>query len=487
MGTPPDAPSTPAASTYRFLSTNLLTGAVLADTLPIVGQSCTRQINSVGSFTGSIALPTAYQMTYGGFTILNQGTPVTSSYFIVTNSDAALITPGQLFQITSGAAAGGTVYTATSVGASAFGYTNINFAPPLLTGQFLSASDTITMLAFTAQSAYQVRQWMEALEPWKSVLWVLQDGVPVWNGPVAGQPNQTITDGQAQIQAASMEEMFKHRQISDNLIFDGVDVFQIFTQEMAYATGKPYGAIAGLLPTTALSGTFASVTEQQTLKKIYDAWNDLVSAYSLEYALTPVLTTSGGLATQAQVGLPTMGRSYASTGLSLVFPGRDMIDYGWQRGAGSGTVANQVLVTGSSAATSTATTWVSALPHGQATAELSEGYPLLEDSVSLPNTITAQSQVDTYADGYVAATAILAQIAPTFTLGATAYPKVRDITLGDQIAVAATSPLHPAQPVTGAPGVTGLFRITGWTLTFPAQGQAETTTLQLGGLQSVSL
>lgn len=483
MTTPADPPST-----YRFLTTSTLTGTVLADTLPIVGQSCTRQINSVGSFTGAIALPTAAQMAYGGYTLLNQGTPVSLTYFILSNSDATLMSPGQVFQIVTGAAAGGTVYTVTSIGASAFGFTNINFAPALQTGQFLSASDDLTMLAFTAQSAYQVRQWIEALEPWSSILWVLQDGVPVWNGPVTGQPNQTITDGQLQIQAASMEEFFKHRQISDNLIFDSVDVFQIFTQELQYATSKtPNGAIAGIAIPGALSGTLANVTELATMKKIYDAWNDLVSAYSLEYAFTPLLTSSGALSTQLQMGIPVMGRPYASTGLSVVFPSRDTIDYGWQRGSGSSTVANRIVASGSSTGTSGAASYVSQLPHGQAAAELAAGYPLLEDSVSLPHTVTAQSQVDDYADGYVASTAILAQIIPTFTLGATAYPKARDITLGDQVAIAATSPLHPAQPVTGAPGVTGLFRITGWTLTFPSQGQPETTMLQLGGLASVAV
>lgn len=489
--------TTPAPSRYRFISTNALTGAVQSDSLPILGQSCSRQINAVGSFTGSIALPTAQQMSAGGYSILNQGNSSPGvSHFTVFDAFAPLITPGQLFQITSGPSASGTVYKVTSNAGSAFGYTNFNFYPGLHPDQVFTQNDNLLFLQFTAQAAYQVRQWVAALEPWKSILWVLQDGQPVWNGPITGLPHTTITDGQLAVQAASMEEFFKHRQISDNIYYINLDVFEIFRQLLIYALGKkPNGNISGtgryanksgVVDLVAYSGIIASLTEQSSLKKIYDVWNDLVTTYSLEYALTPAIADAGSMYTLAQMGLPMMGRKYTDTRLSVVFPSQGVIDYAWQRGAGASQVANKVVVTGSGGATTNAS-YVSGPSHGVDNNELNAEYPLLEDSATFSATVTAQSQIDSYADGLVGATAILKQILPTFTLGATSFPQVRDIMLGDEVAVAATSPLHPADPVTGAPGVTGLFRIIGWTLSFPSQGQPESTLLQLGGLNSVSL
>lgn len=408
------------ASSYRFVTTDTLTGQVLADALPITGQSCTRQINSAGSFTGSLVLPSAAGTLTGAALVSGMNTPVTNP------------------------------------------------------------------------TTQQVRQWVAAVEPWKSVLWVLQDGYPIWHGPITSNPHQTMTSGQLPVQASSMEEMFRHRHIADNLAYTNMDVFEIFRQLLVYALAKtPNGNIAGtgryantsgVVDTVAYSGVVASLTEQASLKKIYDAWNDLVTLYGLEYALTPAMADAGSLFTLVQMGLPIMGRKYADTSLQLVYPSHGVIDYSWPKGSGAAPPANKVIVTGSGA---TAQAYVSSPSHGMDTSELNAGYPLMEDSAAYTGSVTSQSQVDSYADGYVGSSAILKQVTPTFTLNGSGYPKVRDVMLGDEAAAAATSALHPADPVTGGPGVTGKFRITGWTLTFPADGQPETAVFQLGGMSSL--
>lgn len=382
-------------SRYRFLSTDITTGKVLSDAIPLTGGQCSRLINSVGSLSAALTL--------------------------------------------------------------------------------------------AAGTTGQVAEWVKALEPWKSILWVLQDGHPIWNGPITGWPQQSIIGGQLQIQAASMEEVFKHRQVTDSLSWSSTDVFEIFRGFLIYALSKtPYGNIAGtgryantsgVVDTVEYSGVVGSVTEQDSLKKIYDCWGDLVSTYGLEYALTPALAGAGSLFTRAELGLPLLGRKYADTRLQFVFPSANVIDYGWMRLPGSSGPANRFVATGSGGGTnpkSYTSTQSDFYDHSNL------GYPLLEESGAFTGTVTSQSQLDGYATGELDSMRISDLVTPVVYLGAGRYPQVRDFQLGDEAYFAATSPLHPAGPG-GVPGVSGKFRIYGWMLTFPSDTQTEQTQVQLGG------
>src|ERR1039457_5095298 len=74
--------------------------------------------------------------------------------------------------------------------------------------------------------------------------------------------------------------------------------------------------------------------------------------------------------------------------------------------------------------------WESVLPHGQDTAVLAAGYPLLEESVSLTTiTVTAQAQIDGYADGVLASVSGT-QLAPLLILGNDQGPAAKDIVIG---------------------------------------------------------
>lgn len=128
--------------------------------------------------------------------------------------------------------------------------------------------------------------------------------------------------------------------------------------------------------------------------------------------------------------------------------------------------------------------WVSQLPHGQDNVALDAGYPLLEDSVSLSTVaVASQAQIDAYADGELPAYTGT-QLLPVLILGGGQRPAVRDIALGSWCQFNATSPLHPAGE-DGSPGLQLTARITGWTL-YPSSGtQAETTQLQLGQVEDL--
>lgn len=323
--------------------------------------------------------------------------------------------------------------------------------------------------------------WKNALIPWRSILWILQDGHPIWHGPVTSNPHNSLTAGNLPVQAATIEEIFKHRQITNNLTYTNMDIFEIFRQELLYAVGKPGGRIAGsgqyfnqsgIIDTVNYSGVVGSVTEASSLKFIYDAWNDLVTTYLMEYALTPAITDSGSLYTQVQLGLPQLGRSYSQTHLQMIVPSYHMVDYGWQWVPTN--PVNSLTVTGSGATASFTSKAV-------ATSELSAGFPLLEGSTSFSGTVSSQAQLDSFAQGSLYPLTLLGNLTPIVMAGEGAMPRIRDVLLGDEVYFAGTSDLHPAGPY-GVPGVTQLFQITGWSLTFPTGQQTEQVQWQLGPL-----
>ena len=387
-------------STYRFLTSNILTGKILADTIPIVGQTASRMVNQVGSFQGYLPL------------------------------------------VTSG------------------------------------------------QSSNMVNTWVSAVTPWKTVLWVLQDGHPVWNGMIIGWPHQSIVDGTLPISAASMENIFKYRQVDKALTYKNMDVFEIFRNEMQFALAKtPNGQVAGtgryantsgIIDTVTKSGVVGSITLDAGFQAIYDCFNDLVTGYGLEYAFTPAMSDPVSFYTNVQLGLPQMGRPYSQTGLQFRIPAKGAVDYAWQWVPGS--PANKMVVSGSGSGTNPK----SYIGIATAPSDLNAGYPLLEANSSFFGTVANQQQINTYAKNLLYSTTINKALTPMFSIGGDAYPRVRDTQLGDEVMLIATSPLHPG--TTGqigltptGPGMQILLRITGWTLTFPQPQQAEQIQWQLGG------
>jgi hypothetical protein len=528
-------------SRYRYLSTNILTGAIQGDWIPMVPQNCTRGINTVGTFTGGLSL--------------------------------------------------------------------------------------------AAGSARELRAWVAAMEPERSVLWVFQDSSPAWCGIIWDWPDMGRGDPPLlPISASTPESLFQKREISDDLVFTDADIFDIFRELAAYALSKqPNGQMAGFTMGSNQAGITASVTYNATdLKKVYDAWTDLISAYGFEYSVRPAVDASGNVYMALDLGFPEIGLPPESSRLAWSFPGA-LLDYRFPRtgstsanrftatasasgtlaalnaesdfedgigpwtganGAagtlvtstdwsssgtqslsfhGNGSTANplaqteRIPVTGGTAygfsptvfseagwaaavlsiawfsasgtllsttsaaafavaaatpvsnsvsgsapasavtavaqvemqgnpassvlmladdavfATSSPTSgnWQSQLPHGQDSIALAAGYPLLEDSGSLSTvTVTAQSQIDAFADG-VLPSVTGTQLLPLLILGAGQRPAVSEVVLGSYCQFSATSPLHPAGD-DGSPGLQLTGRVTGWTLYPPSSQQVESAWLQLG-------
>lgn len=322
---------------------------------------------------------------------------------------------------------------------------------------------------------------LAALEPRKSLLWVMQDGYPVWAGVVWDWDHQSAASNELTIVAKEIGSLFQRREVRADQSWTA-DQFDVIRNLVNYATGKTNGGVAQLVHSTNTSGA-ASVTATfpaANLGKISDLISQHAAQYQIEYAWDPGLSAANTPVITLRIGLAaTMGRPYSATNLQLLFPG-NLTDYAWPR-SGSAS-ANSVLATASGQG---GQSWTSGSTHGLDSADLAAGYPLLEDSVSYTGSvITAQSQIDAFADSRQLQVAKSPTI-PSATIAGGQMPTVQQIQLGDRAMLAATSSYHPA-PTTAplTPGLMQEVRVIGWTVKPSGPDQPETTTLLLGGVSS---
>lgn len=346
-------------------------------------------------------------------------------------------------------------------------------------------TDLTGYLDLTAATAKYVAAG--ALEPRRTVLWVREDGYPVWNGILWDTPTATMLDNRLPLAAKTLESLFARRLIRDPLTYTGVDYAEVWRRLVLYATDPvlkgPAAAVAGLsLQGTLLGAVVTTSYAPGDLKQVGSAQTDLETAGDFEATFEPVLDSGGNLATIGRLGR-RLGQPYPGSGLQLTFPG-NLGDYGWPRMGSQ--CANTVIAT-APANLATAGTWTSnaAGGHGVDESDLAAGYPLLEGTAQYSGAaITAQTQIDAYADGYLGITGKSPTV-PVAVLDTSApsAPKVKAIGLGDYAGLIATSPLHPAR-ADGSPGLQQVVRIIGWSVVPPDQGQDGKITLTLGDVAS---
>lgn len=374
------------ASDYRYLATNIMTGTLLGDYLPMEPQSFSQVINGGGTFTGSLNL-----------------------------------IPGSPQQNTAN---------------------------------------------------------IQALTPRKAVIWVLQDGVPIWNGLQPDWVPTTILQNQLPVQAASMEWILGKRIINSDLVFTSADVFDMARGIIQFAFSKtPNGQVAGITYTAGESGITGTVTFDGTQNQdCLSALGTLVSTYGIEFSFRPYMDQYGNLRTNVDLGYPALGQPFPQSGLVYNFPG-NLLDY-------------EFVATGSTGANSLIGSAQSTDASGNSTAltgsaidetDIGNGYPLFEAAVSPTGvTFTSDQQVSNYCAGLLPSVTAT-QLAPIVVLGNGQYPPLNITQLGSYASVAFTSPLHPAGPG-GSPGFTGTGRVVSWTAYPPTSQQAEYAQIQLGAM-----
>lgn len=320
--------------------------------------------------------------------------------------------------------------------------------------------------------------YLSALEPRKTVLWVMQDNLPIWAGIIWGWPHTSAVSNQLPIAAKEISSLLAKREIRSNQNFTE-DRFAIVRDLISYAIGKTNGTIANLILGTAMSGTTATaIFNASNLTKVLDAINSFCAQQNIEWALTPGWDSTATIPQiTLQLGAPTLGRPVTDTNLLLQYPSVYITDYAFPRDGDAS--VNSLLATASA---SGQIPWQSGAAHGQNSADFAAGYPLLEDSLSwTTSAITTQAQIDAVADGKLPALSGCTTI-PSVTIGGGGIPTAGQIQLGDHARLVATSPLHPADPDTGAPGLQATVRIIGWTIQPTTDQQSESTQLILGGI-----
>lgn len=389
-------------STYRYVATSILTGAALADSIPLVVRSATRVISGIGRLDGYLPLNT--------------------------------------------------------------------------------------------QSAKATAGFMAALIPGQSMLWILQDGYPVWCGAVLDSPHQSIKTHQYPVTAYTVEQILQTRLVRGALSYTNTDVFDIARSLVAYAvanSGQIVNAqIAGLVLGSGESGitdtwTFGVSNSLQAGGNVYSgsysdnqpilsALTTLGQADEFEFTFDPRLNGSA-LQISLHLGAPAIGR-YNSPAVLVTFPGA-VDDYA--RPVMRSQAANWII--GTSASNGTGTTYTSQYPHGVDANDLDQGNILQQVAVTWPGTgITSQAQIDQYTDSLIAKYTAGTMV-PSIVLAGNTTPRLTEIGLGDAIRFAATSDLDPPGPG-GQPGLQLTARVTGWSLQPPASGQREQLTLSLGAL-----
>jgi hypothetical protein len=345
--------------------------------------------------------------------------------------------------------------------------------------------------------------FLAALECRRSVLWVLADNYPVWNGVVWDWPDMSRQEGTLPITAQTLDSVFNYRLITASLEYAAVDIYGVFIDLINYGTTKssPYiesispiqgpasplvaaaAAVAGLiLPSgeSAVSGQdWTASYLWSDLGQVSAAVQDLVTSGNLEFVFQPGLTQDGQLATYVYLSLDGLGRSYQSAGYSVVYPG-NASDYGYQR---TGSQSSNY-IWASAPPNGSAEQWESQYPHGVDVADLEAGYPLMESTVQWQGSVvTEQSQVDNYADGQMALQT-QAMTMPVINVPDGLIPNLRNLVLGDVFDFVATSQIHPPTS-TGAPGYQGPVRLTGWTMYPPGPQQAAYVQLATSALVDI--
>jgi hypothetical protein len=362
----------------------------------------------------------------------------------------------------------------------------------------LNGSGTLTAQLDLSKDYAVNAPFLAALTPRRSVLWALADGYPVWCGVVWDWPDESREEGTLPISASTIDSVWSHRLITDTLEYPATELFTAFLDLTKYGLTKNSGYISSVSPAATRPAAYLAMVATQgrvarlvlpavndsgatwtasytysDLGQVSSAWSDMCASGNLEYFFMPGMDANGNLAVSLDLGYTTLGRPLANSNLILTFPG-NCLDYGYPvTGSQSG---NYVWAT--APPNGAELQWQSQWPHGADLTDLiTNVFPLMESTASWQGSVvTAQSQINSWADGQVALTTA-GMTTPVVVVGGNSWPRLRDIQLGDAAYLAFTSPLHPPGP-NGQPGLQQEVRITGITVNPSSDNQSESFQLQ---------
>ena len=530
-------------SVYRFLSTNLLTGQIMGDWLPVTAQNFVRRINATGAFTGALNLTAgmpAEQRAYLAAvepersvlwafqdsapvwcgiiwdwphqSILDNTLPISASTMESLFSrrlieDDLTFTSADVFDIFRALAS---YALAKTPNGQVAGWTmGSNESGITVSVSYLASNQGTVAAAWSDLAAaynfeYSVRPAVDASG---NVYMSLDLGYPVLGLPLTSSGlafsmpgnlldyrfTRTGSTSSNKITATAPASPAGPALNQNSDFVTGTSPW-VGNNDAAVAQSSAWGA----------TGTYSIVFTGDGSTLNPELWSESIpvtpgtpynmtaTAFSPQgwattrielYWQTSALTTAGDAAGST---VDVTAGVTAGTALNCSSVSTADAAYCQVRITMLGTPASsvQMYITDAVFQISPGPSWISDLPHGEDLNVLGDGYPLLETSVSLSTVIvTSQAQINAYADGLLPALTGT-QLIPMLTLGAGQIPAVKDITLGSYCQFTATSPLHPAQP-DGSPGLQINGRVIGWTLYPPSSQQSEYSELQLGEITDV--
>src|ERR1039457_397265 len=271
-------------SVYRYATSELTSGVIKGDWLPLVPMNFARNINATGTFTGALNLTAGNTPAERAKNILAVE-PEKSVLWCF--QDTVPVWCGIIWD-----------WTHMSV-----------------------LDNTLPLTCSTVEALFQKRLINDDLT------FTNADIFHGFRGFAAYALDNTLP-----LTCSTVESLFQKRLITDDLTFTNADIFDVFRGLAAYALGKnPAAGVAGFTMGSNESGVTTTISYAGSdMKAVYDAWTDLVTAYAFEYAIRPALDSAGNPVMVLDLGMPQLGLPLTTANLAFSLPG-NLLDYRFAR------------------------------------------------------------------------------------------------------------------------------------------------------------
>jgi hypothetical protein len=216
-----------------------------------------------------------------------------------------------------------------------------------------------------------------ATVPAFSGIYVERDGVLVWGGVIWSREYNSDSEKLA-ISAEEFESYFKRRLITQDLIYDATDQFDVANGIVNAAQAQTAGNI-GVITTAATSGVLVSRSfYAYELKSVLSALQDLSkSSQGFDFRIKVAYDNNRNPTKELELGYPRLGTVYSSTNVNapvFEFPAGNIVSYAYPEDGSI--VANKVWVSGAGSNEG------KLVYYAADTSKLTNGWALLENSAS---------------------------------------------------------------------------------------------------------
>lgn len=236
--------------------------------------------------------------------------------------------------------------------------------------------------------------YRDKILPGRTVLWVLDEQIPIWCGVLWDWDHSSEESGMLDINAQTFGSLLNRRVISDAMSWTNTQPYDIFKDIVNYTLAKTGGEISNLAPEKFRTDPFTTTPMTRAYQgsdhsNLWETLVDIAGDAGFEFDFVPSLTLDP-LAFAIRLSPEVPLHTAVPT---LTYPG-NVDDFSYPTTTSG--VATYVRVTGSAADNSYI---VSAYPHGVDEPAIADSWPLLETVVAAGTaTGIAQADVDTRAD-----------------------------------------------------------------------------------------